>query len=193
MGRRCLAFNTVNEDKQKYYLYVTNLPAEDYTAADLAKLYQGRWEVELLYRDLKTVHGLDKIRSSKPEVVEAFILISLLLMVVTQTLRDLFIEIIEDNSSDDDSTSSSLLPRERWAMAVRRRSDRNMRRVAERLGYEPPSLVKALLNDGIDPMLIEHCYLGMWNTDHSKQISHRMGLNWLTLISPHSDICRIDR
>ena len=149
-----------NEDEQKYHLYVTNLPAEDYTAADVAKLYQGRWEVELLYRELKTVHGLDKIRSSKPEVVEAFILISLLSLVVTRTLRDLFIEIIEDNSSDDDAEASSLLPRERWAMAVRRRSDRIMRRVAERLGYEPPSLVKVLLNDGMDPNADRKLLLG---------------------------------
>jgi IS4 transposase len=149
-----------NEDEQKYHLYVTNLPAEDYTAADVAKLYQGRWEVELLYRELKTVHGLDKIRSSKPEVVEAFILISLLSLVVTRTLRDLFIEIIEDNSSDDDAEASSLLPRERWAMAVRRRSDRIMRRVAERLGYEPPSLVKMLLNDGMDPNADRKLLLG---------------------------------
>ena len=141
-----------NEDEQQYHLYVTNLSAEDYSAADIAKLYQGRWEVELLYRELKTVHGLDEIRSSKPEIVEAFILISLLSLVVTRTLRDLFIEILEDNSSDDaDIKPSSLLPRERWAIAVRRRSERIMRRVAERLGYEPPSLVKALLSDGLNP------------------------------------------
>jgi len=141
-----------NDDEQRYHLYVTNLPAENYTPADIAKLYQGRWEVELLYRELKAVHGLDKIRSSKPKVVEAFILISLLSLIVTRTLRDLFIEIIEDNSSDDtDIEPSSLLPRERWAMAVRRRNDRILRRVAERLGYDPPSLVKGLLNDGLNP------------------------------------------
>jgi len=141
-----------NDDEQRYHLYVTNLPADDYTPADIAKLYQGRWEIELLYRELKAVHGLDKIRSSKPKVVEAFILISLLSLVVTRTLRDLFIEIIEDNSSDDaDIEPSSLLPRERWAMAVRRRNERILRRVAERLGYDPPSLVKGLLNDGLNP------------------------------------------
>jgi hypothetical protein len=100
------------------------------------------------------VYGLDEIRSSKPEVVEALILIGLLSLVVSRTLRELFIEIIDHqygDSSDDDVDASSLLPKERWARAFSRRSDRILCRVAERLGYEPPSLVRSLLNDALDP------------------------------------------
>jgi IS4 transposase len=143
-----------NEDEERYHLYITNLPAEEYSAPDIAKLYQARWEVELLFRELKTVYGLDEINSRKPEVVEALILIGLLSLVVSRTLRELFIEIIEEqqrDDSDDDVEASSLLPRERWAKAFSRRSDRILGRVAERLGYEPPSLVRSLLNDALDP------------------------------------------
>jgi hypothetical protein len=39
----------------------------------------------------------------------------------------------------------------RWARAFSRRSDRILRRVAERLGYEPPSLVESLMNDALNP------------------------------------------
>lgn len=138
-----------NEEEERYHLYITNLPAVDYSAPDIAKLYQARWEVELLFRELKTVYGLDEIRSSKPKVVEALILISLVSLVVSRTLRELFIEIVEENCSDDDVEPSSLLPRERWAMG--RRSDRILRRVAGRLGYEPPSLVESLMNDALNP------------------------------------------
>ncbi len=73
---------------------------------------------------------------------------------ISRTLRELFIEIIkhqQEDRSDDDGDASSLLPRERWVRAFRRRSDYILRRVAERLGYEPPSLVKSLLNDALDP------------------------------------------
>ena len=107
--------------------------------------------MELLFRELKTVYGLDEINSGKPEVVEALILIGLLSLVVSRTLRELFLELIEETRSDDASASSSLLPRERWARAFSRRSDRILRRVAQRLGYEPPSLVKSLLNDALNP------------------------------------------
>ena len=126
------------------------MPAEDYRAPDIAKLYQARWEVELLFRELKTTYGLDEINSTKPEVVEALILIGLLSLVVSCTLRELFIEIVEENRNDD-VEASSLLPRERWAQAFGRRSDRVLRGVASRLGYEPPSLVESLLNDALDP------------------------------------------
>jgi IS4 transposase len=140
-----------NDEEERYHLYITNLPAEDYNAADIAKLYQARWEVELLFRELKTVYGLDEVTSGKPKVVEALILIGLLSLVVSRTLRELFIEIIEENHSDDDVEASSLLPRERWAQAFGRRSDRVLRRVASRLGYEPPSLVESLMNDALNP------------------------------------------
>ena len=56
-----------NDKEDRYHLYITNLPAEDYSAPDIAKLYQARWEVELLFRELKTVYGLDEITSGKPE------------------------------------------------------------------------------------------------------------------------------
>jgi IS4 transposase len=142
-----------NNEENRYHLYITNLPAEDYSAPDIAKLYQARWEAELLFRELKTTYGLDEINSGKPEVVEALILIGLLSLVVSRTLRELFIEIIEEQQDDDsdDVEPSTLLPRERWARAFSRWSDRILRRVAERLGYEPPSLVESLMNDALDP------------------------------------------
>jgi IS4 transposase len=140
-----------NDEEDRYHLYITNLPAEDYRAPDIAKLYQACWEVELLFRELKTVYGLDEINSGKPEVVEALILIGLLSLVVSRTLRELFIEIIEENRNNDGAAASSLLPRERWAQAFGRRSDRVLRRVASRLGYEPPSLVESLMNDALNP------------------------------------------
>jgi hypothetical protein len=84
--------------------------------------------------------------------VEALILIGLLSLVVSRTLRELFIEIIEaQQDGSDDVEASSLLPRERWARAFGRHSDRILRRVAERLGYEPPKLVESLMNDALDP------------------------------------------
>ena len=140
-----------NDEEERYHLYITNLPVKDYSAPDIAKLYQARWEVELLFRELKTVYGLDEVTSGKPKVVEALILIGLLSLVVSRTLRELFIEIIEENRSDGDVEASSLLPRERWAQAFGRRSDRVLRRVASRLGYEPPSLVESLMNDALNP------------------------------------------
>jgi len=144
-----------NDDAERYHLYITNLPAEEFSPADLSMLYRARWEVELLFRELKRVYGLDEITSSKPAVVEALILIGLLSLVVSRTLRELFIDIVDHHAdatdATDDSEGASLLPRERWARAFSRWSGRILRLVAERLGFEPPSVVRALLNDALDP------------------------------------------
>jgi len=86
---------------------------------------------------------MDEINSGKSEVVEALILIDLLSLVASRTLRELFIEIIDERQRDESDGS-----------------DGEKRSVGEvigfwaeslRLGYEPPSLVKSSLNDALDP------------------------------------------
>ncbi|WP_331232305.1 transposase [Natronorarus salvus] len=141
-------------EEQRYQLYIMNLPTEEYRAPDIAKFYQARWEIELLFRELKRVYGLDEIIFSKPDVVVAQILIGLYSLVVSRNLLELFIEIIEQHqidSSNDDVDASSLLPKERWARVFSRQSDRILCRVARRLGYDPPSLGKSLLDNALDP------------------------------------------
>jgi len=49
-----------NEDDDDYHLYITNLPREEFLPSGLATLYRCRWEVELLFRELKTQYELDE-------------------------------------------------------------------------------------------------------------------------------------
>ena len=59
-----------NEDADDYHLYITNLSREEFHPADLATIYRCRWEVELLFRELKTQYELDEFDTSNPAVVE---------------------------------------------------------------------------------------------------------------------------
>jgi len=43
-----------DEDADDYHLYMTNLARKEFFPADLAEIYRCRWEVELLFRELKT-------------------------------------------------------------------------------------------------------------------------------------------
>jgi len=58
-----------NEDADDYHLYVTNLSREEFFPADLAQIYRCRWEVELLFRELKTQYDLDEFDTSNEDVV----------------------------------------------------------------------------------------------------------------------------
>jgi len=46
-----------DEDADDYHLYMTNLARKEFFPADLAEIYRCRWEVELLFRELKTQYG----------------------------------------------------------------------------------------------------------------------------------------
>ncbi len=95
------------------------------------------------------------MNTDKPDILEALILISLVSLIVSRALRELFIEILEYSNSDDGSVSSSLLPQERQGKAVSRRNGQILRRVAERLGFEVSSLVESPMNDALNPY--DHC------------------------------------
>jgi putative transposase len=64
--------------------FVTNLPAEQFSAETIATLYRYRWEIEQLFRTLKTVGRLDQLRSANAEVIHTFIYATLLGMALAQ-------------------------------------------------------------------------------------------------------------
>jgi putative transposase len=58
------------EDADDYHLCITNLPREEFLPTDLATLYRCRWEVETLFRELKTQYELDEFDTSHQDVME---------------------------------------------------------------------------------------------------------------------------
>jgi len=57
---------------------LTNLSPEQFSPDDVATLYRMRWEIEQLFRVLKTVGRLDQLHSSKPQVFLSFLYATLL-------------------------------------------------------------------------------------------------------------------
>ncbi len=84
--RRLRLVGIYNVEEQHYHLYYTNVPAERLSAEQIAQVYRARWEVELLFKELKGFYGLDEIPSGKREVAEALILAAVLAAVVSRTL-----------------------------------------------------------------------------------------------------------
>lgn len=62
---------------------LTNLPVEHFGPEDVATLYRFRWEIEQLFRVLKTVGRLDQLRSCKPQVFKSFLYATLLGVVLS--------------------------------------------------------------------------------------------------------------
>jgi IS4 transposase len=97
-----------NEEEEKCHLYVTNLPVADYSTSDIAQLYRARWEVELLFKELKSTYNLDQVPTSNPVVVEALLLVALILLVVSRMLLDLLRKIVDREAADDSDDLSHI-------------------------------------------------------------------------------------
>ncbi|MFC7026463.1 IS4 family transposase [Halomicroarcula sp. GCM10025324] len=127
-----------NEDADDYHLYMTNLPREEFLPTDLATLYRCRWEVETLFRELKTQYELDEFDTSNPDVVEILLYAALLSLLVSRDLLDLVTE-----QADDEI----VFPPERWAATFRSHAQLILHELGEYLGYSPPPLLEQLIQD----------------------------------------------
>lgn len=78
------------ETQTKWNLLTTNLSTEQASAETIQKLYELRWQIELLWKALKTSLGIDSLRAASCEnIVRAFIWAKLLCAVILLTARGL--------------------------------------------------------------------------------------------------------
>jgi len=75
-----------NAEKACWHLYVTNLPPRAFSIEEIALAYRMRWEVELLFKELKSTCRLDQVNTRREEVVLSLFYSSLLSLLVSRTL-----------------------------------------------------------------------------------------------------------
>jgi len=127
-----------NEDADDYHLYTTNLPREEFLPSDLATLYRCGWEVELLFRELKTQYELYEFDTSDLAVVEILVYAALLSLLVSRDLLGLVTEVADDET---------VFPPERWAATFRSHTQLILSKLGEFLGYSPQPLLERLIED----------------------------------------------
>jgi hypothetical protein len=62
----------------QWTLLVTNLPAQNWSAQSVWRLYKARWQIELFFKRLKSLLGLCVLRVKRPEAVETVVCVYLL-------------------------------------------------------------------------------------------------------------------
>lgn len=75
-----------NDETGDYHCYITNVPADRLAAEDIASTYALRWQVEILFKAMKTHGNLEDLPSEKAQVVECLVWASVLATVVSQVL-----------------------------------------------------------------------------------------------------------
>ena len=78
-----------NHEAKRYHVYLTNIPSTALCAEDVAELYRVRWDIEMIFKELKSKYSLDVIKSANPDVVEGVIWVAILTLLVSRRLFNL--------------------------------------------------------------------------------------------------------
>lgn len=82
---RCVAI--YNAELGQWHRYITNMPPEIMRAEHITAVYAARWEVELLFRELKKTYRIEHTQSKSRHITEALIYAALLTLVVSRALQ----------------------------------------------------------------------------------------------------------
>ena len=67
-----------------YVMILTSLPADVFPASDVLAIYRFRWQIELAFKRMKSLAGLDELAAKKPELAQAWIYARLIAFLVAE-------------------------------------------------------------------------------------------------------------
>lgn len=78
-------------ENDEYHVYLTNIPHDVLSAEDVAALYRVRWEVELVFKELKSRYAIDKVNTTNPNIVMGLIWTAILTLIISRRLYSLLL------------------------------------------------------------------------------------------------------
>jgi len=78
-----------NDEDAKHHIYITNIQKDVLNAKDIANLYGARWDIELLFKELKSKYSLDVLETKNVQVIEALIWTAILTLIVSRRIYSL--------------------------------------------------------------------------------------------------------
>jgi IS4 transposase len=142
-GRRTFRLIAIrNDDTMAYHVYLTNLPPEGLPAEDVRGVYALRWQVELLFKVLKSQERLEQLPSGNQAIVEAWVWASILATVASQALYRLVRGFVERHR---------FMPVLRWAGVFARVASDLLRLLFHPVPSEADRLLELLVREAADP------------------------------------------
>ena len=68
----------------RYVMLLTSLPADTFPPSDVLSIYRFRWQIELSFKRMKSIAGLDELAAKKPELARAWIYARLIAFLVAE-------------------------------------------------------------------------------------------------------------
>lgn len=90
-----------------WHRYVTNMPVTMMAAEDVPAAYAARWEIELLFRELKQRYRVDQLPTQNRSITECLLYAAVLALVVSRRIHRVVTRSV--------ATSQRRVPLDRWA------------------------------------------------------------------------------
>lgn len=138
----------LDPNTHRYHLYLTNIPVERLAAREVAQVYGARWQVELLFKELKSHYRLEDQPSRKRHIVEILLYAAVVTLIVSRRLLTAIREKLQ--------SLHRTIPENRWAALFATVATEILRllllppRVAHSVGTW---LETMLLHEALDPNL----------------------------------------
>lgn len=146
----------LNKETGEYHVYITNIPVEKLSAEDISSLYGARWEIEMLFKELKSYYRMDQIESKNPDIVESLIWISVLTLMCSRRILQLI--------RNADPERANRYTHLRWAKIFGENAHRLLDEVLESMGMhlDMLTLYGIYLNHGCDPNIKRERLMEEW-------------------------------
>lgn len=148
----------LNEETKQYHSYLTNIPASVLNGEDIASLYGARWEIELVFKELKDVYHLDQIQSANPNVVKCLIWVSILTFICSRQI----LRLIKKHNPGNAHLYTHL----HWAKAFTENADRLLKEILESMDLELDMITyfSIMMGQGRNPNINRKRLMDPWIT-----------------------------
>lgn len=72
-------------EEKRFCIWLTNLPSEAYSADDIMAIYRCRWQVELLFKELKSHTNWKRFATAQKAIVDGLVWASLLALIIRRS------------------------------------------------------------------------------------------------------------
>ena len=148
-----------NPEAEEHHFYLTNIPVEILNASEIASIYAARWEVELIFKELKSRYELDHITTKSQYAIEALIWISILTLLISRKVYS----VVRKLNPDAKMVRFTQL---RWCNIFVQNSSRLLSAILEYLGIAQDfsTVLNVYSSEALDPHVNRERFReGLWS------------------------------
>ena len=146
----------LNEETGDYHIYMTNIPVKRLSAEDIASLYGARWEIEMVFKELKSYYRMDQINSKNTDIIKSLVWVSILTLICSRRVLQLIRNV--------DPEKANRYTHLRWAKVFGEHAHQLLKEVLESMEMHLDMLVlyDVYLNHGCDPNIKRERLMEGW-------------------------------